>query len=257
MIKKIIAVLLFLLAAANTAFADEEAGNRAYVQSSEYGLFYGKSVPAEPYGLKGKTQIFQVIPEQDQLLYTYDWYSPEIFISGFTAGPTVYVVKFGAWNRGHVATSQDLAVAFYKNDKLLKEYSTLDIAQNENNVSASVSHYTVFNKKLGFRRPWGNQLIFDVERDNSEVISFDLETGEIISPDDEKLHEKIYQTVTQIEQLKWKWHELKKGIINDIDQYEITEDDLKAVDPDNYPKAPEGYKIVPHKMWTQTEIIKL
>lgn len=256
MTKRILLIFLFLFTATNISFADEEAGNRTYVQSSDYGLFYGKSVPAESYGLKGKTQIFQVTPDQDTLLYTYDWYSPEIFIYGYSAGPIVYVVKFGAWTRGHTANAQDLAVAFYKNDKLLKEYSTLDIAKDEKNVSASVSHYTVFNKKLGFRRPWGNQIIFDVERDNGEILSFNTDTGEIVNPDEEKIQEQIYQTSSKIDQIKWKWHELKKDTIKDIDQYEITEDDLKAVDTENYPKAPEGYKIVPHKMWAQTEISK-
>jgi hypothetical protein len=256
MIKKILMGCAVLFCAINPALADEEAGNRAYVQSGEYGLFYLKSVPAESYGLKGKTQVFQVMPEQDKLLFTYDWYSPELYLTGFLAGPSVYVVKFGSWTRGHVANTDDLAVAFYKNDQLLKEYSTLDIVKDEKNVSASVSHYTVFKKRLGFRRPFGNQIIFDVEKENGDILSFDVDTGKIVSKEDEILNEKIYNIQSKMGQIKWKWYEANKDKLSDINTREITEEDLKAIDPENYPVPPEGYRIIPHKMWDQVEVIK-
>ena len=254
--KNVLMGLLLILATVSPLFADDEASNRVYVQSSEYGLFYAKSIPSESYGLSGKTQVFQVMPEQDQLLYTYDWYSPEIFISGYLAGPIVYVVQFGSWNRGHLASEKDLAVAFYKNNKLLKEYSTLDIVKDENNISTSRSHYTIFRKKLGFRRPWGNQIIFDVELHSGEILLFDVETGEIISKEEEKLGEQIYQTKNKVEQLKWQWYELNKEKIKDFNQYNITEEELKNLDPAAYPTPPEGYQIIPNKMWTQTQVIK-
>ena len=134
--------ILFILLITSHAVADDEARNRTYVNSSDYGQFYIKSIPSEQYGLAGKTKVYQVQDTEDILLYTYDWYSPEVFVYGFNAGPIVYVVQFGPWHRGHQANSEDLAIAFYKNDQFLKRYSTLDIVGEKTRVSASSSHYT-------------------------------------------------------------------------------------------------------------------
>ncbi len=242
--------------AASVSWADQEAGNRAYVQASDYGLFYARSIPEEQFGLKGKTQVFQVSPAADRLLYTLDWYSPELYLYGYIAGPITYVVRFGPWNRGHEANGQDLAVAFYKDGKLLKSHSTLDIVSDPNRVSASESHYTVFRKKLGFRRPWGNQIVFDVENNSGGVMTFNADTGEMMSKEQEAFGEQQYLILQRVEQFKWQWHEAQKSRISNIDDHEITNDELKALSPESYPQAPEGYVIVPHKMWTQAQLIK-
>ncbi len=255
--KRTLITIIFILLITPYSLADQEAGNRTYVQSSDYGQFYVKSVPKEQYGLAGTTRVYQVQNTDDILLYTYDWYSPEIYVYGFTAGPTVYIIQFGPWHRGHQANSEDLAIALYKNDQLLKNYSTLDIAGEETNVSASVSHYTIFKKKLGFRRPWGNQIIFDVELHNGNMLSFNTDTGGIISQEEERLGMKFYEVREKISQIKWKWYELNKDKIKDINNYEITEEELRNIDSKNYPDPPNGYKIIPRKMWDQAEIIKL
>ncbi len=253
--KQFFLIGFMIIVLASPVFADREKGNRVYVQASDYGQFYAKSIPAEAYGLKGKTQVFQVMPDKDRLLYSYDWYSPEIYLSGFLAGPVIYVVQLGSWNRGREANGEDLAIAFYKNDQLLKQYSTLDIVKSPVNVSASESHYTVFKKRLGFRRPWGNQMVFDFETESGDILSFDLETGKIITKEEEKLNEQFYNIQSKLAQIKWKWHEENKDKIKDLNNYEMTEEDLKAVDPQNYPQAPAGYRIIPHKMWEQAEIV--
>ena len=64
------------------------------------------------------------------------------------------VVRVGPWHRGHDPRADHLARAFYKAGTLIKRYSTLDIAgsqkaqdgglSQDRNVSASVSHYSVF-----------------------------------------------------------------------------------------------------------------
>ncbi|MCA9398606.1 MAG: hypothetical protein KC618_02570 [Candidatus Omnitrophica bacterium] len=255
--RSILLAFLFYFTLSSIGFADEEASNRTYVKSSEYGQFYVKSVPAESYGLAGKTRVYWVKDEQDQLLFTYDWYSPELYIYGFAPGSPVYVVKFGPWHRGHLANHNDLAIAFYKNDQLLKEYSTLDIVKDDKNVSTSVSHYTMFKKRMGFRRPWGNQIIFDVQTLDDKILSFNTETGELISQEEEALGKRFYDIQTKISQIKWQWYEKNKETIENVNDYDITEADLKKIDPDNYPIPPEGYKIMPNKMWKPSEIIKL
>jgi hypothetical protein len=159
--------------------ADDEAGNSTYVKSSTHGERYAKCVPGERYGSKGATRIYLVRDEQDVLETTYEWYTPTIYLHGTDRGGSV--VRFGPWHRGRKASQDDLAVAFYLSGKLLRQYSTLDIAGRDN-VSQSVSHYQVFGKVIGYRHVEGadwNTWAFDVEGINGKVISFDAKTGEI------------------------------------------------------------------------------
>ena len=125
-------------------WADEEASNRAYVVSSQYGQCYAKSVPDETYGPKGTTKVYRVDAKLDILVDTFSWYSHRIFIECNAGSPAdtvgVSVVRLGPWARGHEASANDLAIAFYWKGNLLKRYSTLDIAGRPDNVSASVSH---------------------------------------------------------------------------------------------------------------------
>src|SRR3990167_1569521 len=128
-------------------FADDEAGNKMYVKSSECGQYYAKSIPEESYGFKGKTLIFKVDKDSDELVQTYDWYAPQIYI--FDNG--LSIVRLGPWPRGQKASQDHSAIAFFKNGRLLKDYSTLDIAGSEDNVERSISHYRIFKDIKGYR----------------------------------------------------------------------------------------------------------
>lgn len=252
----LILVSLFTVSFAITALADQEASNRVYVKASTYGQFYAKCIPHERYGLKGTTKVYQVGKEEDVLIQTYDWYSPRIFLEGFLGTPRVYVVQMGPWQRGRKASAEHHAIAFYKNDKLLKKYSTLDIAGAEDNVSSSVSHYTIFSKVLGFRRPFGDQLIFDVETHGGRIISFDTETGTVITKNEEAIKTQLHKAETKIGQLKWKWHESKKGEISNINEVLITEEMLKEFAPKDFPDLPEGYRYIADTMWKRAKFKK-
>ena len=179
---RVIAAAVALIAVSGTAYADEEASNTTHVAASEYGRCYAKSVPAESYGGKGTTYVLQVNDSQDTLLHTYDWFSQEIQLAcnvsdGLT--PTgISLVRFGPWARGRVASREQLAVGFYFKGKKLKEYSTLDIAGEPENVSTSVSHYTVFEKVLGYRWLGGNKAVFEVKTSDGRMLSFDPATAE-------------------------------------------------------------------------------
>ena len=61
------------------------------------------------------------------------------------------VVRVGTWPRGQVAGKTELAVAFYRDGKLLRRYSTLDIAGKPEAVHASISHHRVFGDIDSFR----------------------------------------------------------------------------------------------------------
>ncbi len=174
------AVLLWAL----PALGDDEAGNVAVVRASEYGQCSAKSVPDELYGTAGTTTVFRVAKDKDMTVHSYDWFSQQIFIEcnvSDSKTPTgVSVVRLGPWARGHAARADQLAMGFYFKGQMLKEYSTLDIAGSPENVSASVSHYTVIEKVLGYRRLGGNRASFDVKTVDGRTISFDASSGEMI-----------------------------------------------------------------------------
>jgi hypothetical protein len=162
------------------ARADEEASNRTYVQSATYGTYYAKSIPAESYGTKGTTRIYLVQEKDDQLVTTFDWYAPQIALMGTSKGCAV--VRFGVWARGRKASPDELAIAFYLNGKLLHSYSTLDLAGTPDNVSSSVSHYTIIDKTLGFRWINSNSWAFDIQTTDHRLLSFDPDTGTLLPP---------------------------------------------------------------------------
>jgi hypothetical protein len=174
--------LLASLSAPLSALADDEASNWPHVQSAEYGRCYLKSVPAENYGSKGQTYVYSVTAQADQLLVRYPWYSKQIWlncaVSNDKSATGISVVRRGPWSRGHRASANDLALAFAFNGKEVKHYSTLDLAGKADNVSASVSHYTVIEKVLGYRWINSNEYVFEILLIDGRKLAFDPTTGE-------------------------------------------------------------------------------
>ena len=177
----LVAVLLLYLTA---AVADDEASNTPRVFVSQYGNCFAKSVPMERYGEKGVTKIFMVGAGTDSLVDTYNWYAQQIFLECNVAPAdkpvAVSVVRIGSWPRGRRANTADLAIAFYHGGQLLKQYSTLDIADAPDNVNASVSHYSVLNRIDGYRWRAGNEYSFHVRTVDGRSLSFDAATGVLI-----------------------------------------------------------------------------
>lgn len=168
-----LAVLLFSVA----CYADQEASNRPVVRSSEYGIVYAKSIPDEDYGQKGKTYLYYVGSEKDELICEYNWFANEIYIGG--SGET-FVVRFGPWHRGYEPQDTHLAIGIYNGSRVVREYSTTDLIKMGSGISNSVSHYQVFGKRLGFRWISGDIFVFEVEGTCGKVFSFDLQTGSLI-----------------------------------------------------------------------------
>jgi len=166
-----------LVAACLTVVADEEAGNLPVVRSSEYGGVYAKSVPEERYGQKGKTRVFSVGADHDTLICEYNWYADKLSLGG-TGDATL--IRFGPWQRGHSPQADHLAIGIYCNGKTLREYSTLDMQKLGSGVEESVSHYTIFQRHLGFRWLKENDHVYEVEGVSGKVFTFDLNTGSIV-----------------------------------------------------------------------------
>lgn len=177
-----LAGLVLLQPSARANSVDDEASNVPHVSASRYGRCYAKAVPNSQYGPAGRTRAYWVRARQDSLLASYDWFSQRIFLECNVAagdGPVALsVVRFGPWARGQQANAKDLALAFYRGSRLLRRYSTLDIAGRPTNVSPSVSHYTVIDSVMGYRWIDGNRFRFDVRTTDGRLLSFDPATGE-------------------------------------------------------------------------------
>jgi hypothetical protein len=94
-------------------------------------------------------------------------------------------VRFAGGFRGHRACAEDLAVGIYVRGKVLREYSSLDLARTPDNVSESVSHYAWCRRPIGFRwltAPGAKALKFGfaVETLDKRVLCFDAATGELL-----------------------------------------------------------------------------
>lgn len=197
--RSLLLVLIGVLCS-NPAIADQEASNVAHVVAGPYGRCYAKSVPEHIYDpegeprQQGRTMVYRVEPSEDVLVQTYLWFSQQFFVH-CGSGDQIVVVRRGPWHRGHDPSDDHLAIAFYRGGKLLIRYSTLDIAGDEKaqssglsayaNVSASVSHYSVFRsgpemEKITtsdgpvFKEHW----VISAETVDGRLLTFDIETGE-------------------------------------------------------------------------------
>jgi hypothetical protein len=169
--------------------ADTESLNWIFVAASTtdgttwHGDRYAKCIPDGSSGINGVTKIYRVEKDRDVLEHTYGWYTTQIYLSG--ASEKTSVVRFGRWNSGHEASTNDLALAFYYDGRLLKSYSTLDIAGKPDNVSTSVSHYTWSETIRGYgyiNSPSSDDLIygFTLKTKDGRILCFDVKTGEVI-----------------------------------------------------------------------------
>ena len=191
-VTRIILSAFILLIVPIPAHADSEAPNFPNVRISRHGTHYSKSIPSEPWGTKGKTRIFRVgKKKKDVLIQQYAWYAPDIYLEPAEDG--IYVVRPGPWARGREASAEDLAIEFYKNDRLLKRYSTLDLSGDPGNVSPTFSHYTVIQAFQGFRYEEG-LTVFGIILTDGRPLHFNADTGEIINPlRDERRYDQTVQ----------------------------------------------------------------
>lgn len=198
---RVLLMALAVSAFASSAVADDEASNVAHVVPGPYGRCYAKSVPDHVYDpedeprQQGRTIVYRVGDSEDVMVQRLDWFSQRLFVR---CGPAddIVVVRLGPWHRGHDPHADHLAIAFYKEGNLLKRYSTLDIAGGEKaknggpsifkNVSASVSHYTVFATapemvKITTARGavFEDNWVIRAKTVDGRLLTFDMGTGDL------------------------------------------------------------------------------
>ena len=164
------------------AQADKEGANFPLVTAGEpFGNCYARSVPHDTYLQKGVTQVYEVTAgSEDQLLFTFDWYSQRVFLFCNTTSykpDKLMLVRLGKWARGSKASADELAIELYYGGKLVGSYSTLDIAGSSDRVEASASHYRVIDKVVGF--DYGDY--FKITTIDGRVLTFDTRTGQLIN----------------------------------------------------------------------------
>ncbi|MCH8823030.1 MAG: hypothetical protein IH984_05925 [Planctomycetes bacterium] len=194
-------IMCIVLSLCTAASADREGLNRTRVFASSSGYIYARSEPRDNHGTVGVTKIYRVAAG-DQLICEFPWYTRQLYL--YQLGSDVAIVRKGLWPRGRKANPDSLSLEFYLNDKLLKRYSTLDIAVGPDNVFASVSHHRVISRIHGFRRrvplPPESQapddadktkeprerrtprdVFFEVQTTDGRLLIFDLWAGEQVT----------------------------------------------------------------------------
>jgi hypothetical protein len=143
-------LVMAMLAVSAPLCADEELDNQPIVAAGWRGECYAKSVPADGIDDAGTTTLYRVESGADVAIETYPWYARNIHVwcPGWPWEKAT-VVRVATWPRGILATDEELAVAFYRDGKLLRRYSTLDIAGKPEAVLASISHHRVFDSVEG------------------------------------------------------------------------------------------------------------
>ena len=153
------------------------------------GAYYAKCIPETLYESreKGKTLIYIARKDKDLLEYTFNWYSPKLCIGwcGF-----ISVVRFGPCYQGVKATTNDLALAFYKGRDMVAQYSIWDILENKSNDVQKALDYGIFKDVTGFVRIFkkdGKNILnykpnigFEVILYNNKKILFNARTGKEI-----------------------------------------------------------------------------
>ena len=184
-----IGLLIWLLALAGSAAGDTEGSAFLYVQSSltdgtSYrGDHYAKCIPGNDRGTTGRTLIYKVGRERDQLEDTYDWYCGSVYPVSTHDG--TYVIRFAGGFRGSEPRDEDLAVAFYARGKMIRSYSARDLANGPGSVTTSVSHYQWCRQVVGVgwltsEKAKVLKFGFTVETVDRRQLCFDLKTGELL-----------------------------------------------------------------------------
>lgn len=101
-----------------------------------------------------------------EIYRTDGWYSFRVFVSQ----DGHYLIQMGPWNEGDHPEKTHLAVAFHKDGKLLKSYSTADLIKDPSKIEATTSHY----RWLAPARHRPARLMIDVDpRDLKLHLSYD------------------------------------------------------------------------------------
>ncbi|MCZ6598718.1 MAG: hypothetical protein O7B99_13855 [Planctomycetota bacterium] len=158
---------------------DSEVAPYPFVAATQHGRAYFKMLP-DPKGKydrdKGSGTVYEVkAVGPDEALWSVEgWYAYDVFL----ANDGEHVIRMGNWPQGQEPEQADLAVAFYRKDRLLASYSTADVILDPSKVRPSVSHYMYRGEVPVLDRRAMQLRLVSVDR--VEWI-FDVTTGKVVS----------------------------------------------------------------------------
>ncbi len=150
---------------------DKEVLPYTYVISSENGKFIFKMYA------EGKGIAYEVTENSynNEIWKVEGWYAFKTFITN----DGQYLIRIGNWPRGNKPSEDDLAIAFYQKDKLIKSYSTRELIKDDSLVPISVSHYEFMKEQ-----PYLDGFHIILMTVDGIAYKFDVTTGLILSADD-------------------------------------------------------------------------
>ena len=166
----IIILVLGISSVLSASNYDKETPPYTYVISSENGRFTFKMFA------EGKGIIYEVTDDEcnKEIWKVEGWYAFKTFITN----DGQYLVRIGNWQKGVKPSNDDLAIAFYNKNKLIKSYSTRELIKDDSLVPISVSHYE-FMKEL----PHLDGFHIIITTVDGITYKIDVTTGIILSAD--------------------------------------------------------------------------
>ena len=174
---KLLLMATFILSI-SSLWADKEPRQLTFVKSAEGGRYYFKMIADDDYDRsKGRGKLYQVSSEgKDKVLWeTKGWFAFDLYIS-YDGN---YLARLGNWPRGRKPSHKDLGIAFYKNGKLIKYYSTVDLVQNLSKIEKTKGHYSYLKKVLGFTSTY--DYMFQIVTIDNILYTFNVSDGSVIS----------------------------------------------------------------------------
>ena len=175
-------LLMILFLSSGVVEAKALKGKYFYVKSGLDGFFYLKAYPKNTSGNEGFTRIFKV-GERDELVDEYPWYTRgELFMGWSPIVGKVALIKLENEHLDMEARPSDMVakLIFYLGGKEIRSYDKEQLQAM--GLGYSVNAFYGRNgdfKVLGVQQiPGTNEYVFSVKKENGEVLSFDIITGE-------------------------------------------------------------------------------
>jgi hypothetical protein len=172
--------------------------NQPTVQSAFGGAIYVRSIPTSDYGTEGKTQVFRVRKNGDELLDEYPVYMRgEVYLGGSPTGKCCLVhlePERITSNNDFKKLGKVSRLAFYMGGKELVAYTSEDLEKMGLNdrVQTLVYRHAGQFMVIGIQQVAPtNHYVFVIEKiaekgRGTETISFDVTTGKLFRGDLEK-----------------------------------------------------------------------
>ena len=188
--KQIFLLITVLGVAAQNVYADSPRTPFPYVVTAGDGIVYFRMFPRPHPGnhSDGFGIAYRIRDNGSdlELWRTQGWYFTEVFLSK----DGDFLVAMGPWNGGSEPRKEDLALAFYREGKPIKQYSTADLVKDKSKVRKSLSHYTWLARDAELIKPYSERDpeaelrafsndIFRLKTCDGLVYFFDMTTGEI------------------------------------------------------------------------------